>query len=94
MPGKFIKRTEGNILELEGEDIELYRKTTCKLIYLRIGRRHLKYVEKESAHGVVEISEAISGSAKACRHGCLAQVGEVGLLRCSSTVAGRAARTP
>lgn len=49
MPGKLIKRTEETLQELEGEDIELYRNTTGKLIYLMIDRRELKCVAKELA---------------------------------------------
>lgn len=48
-PRKLIKRTEENVEELEGDDIEFYRKTMGKLIYLSIDRRDLKYVAKELA---------------------------------------------
>lgn len=42
MLGKLVKRAEENLQELEGADIELFRKAAGKLIYSSIGRRDLK----------------------------------------------------
>lgn len=63
--GKLIKLAEEDPQELEGQDTELYRKATGKLIYQSSDRRDLKYVAKvgqayaeaeEGRHGVAEVS--------------------------------------
>lgn len=44
MPGKPIKMAEETLQEMEGKDIELYRKATGGLVDLSIDRRDMKYV--------------------------------------------------
>lgn len=102
IPGKLIKRTEESLQELEGADVELYRKATGKLIYLSIDHRDLKYMAKVLARrmqkprkvGVELLKSAGRNLAGRRRVGIvLEQVEGVDLSMCSPAATGRAART-